>query len=603
MNDFRSRALLLSLALLAPATASLAQDPVVYRVSAPHPASHRMEVEVRVPAEYGCPDLAFSVWTPGGYVLRPKARNVITATFRAPDGSPLDTTKIDLHTWSVACGASRGYTASFLVRALAPRTPYTAHVDQELLFANAVEVLPYLPAYTDAPARLTVDAPEGWTLLCSLPPAGETRTFSAPDWDHLADAIFTAAPRMSVLRFDLDGTAFTVAYTRPLGEDVEAGEVVEAHRKLAVAARDTFGGLPFDRYLFLYKVGPRGARGGLEHAFGTAMGFDGTRLGSTQDVLDAMGLASHEFVHAWNVKRARPRGIRPYDYAHIQRTDLLWVAEGWTSYYGPLLLVRAGLDTPAEFLATLTRRLRWHRENPGNRFLSLAQFSADAWLEWPIPFVSFRTYYTKGSLTGLDLDLRIRAATGGERSLDDLMRALLSDPRLLHDGYTEADLRHLAARLAGRTMDRWFADTIHRPGYLDLETSLATVGLRLVPDTGEGARSFTGIGLRGTAREDGGVELRWVEPGSPAEAAGLGEGDVLLAVDGVTGGAADLRKALGALEPGGTAVLTLRRGRRILEVRITPTAPDPLRAPVRVEEDPGAGPERIQARRAWLWQR
>jgi len=601
MPSTRVHAILLTLALLASAATALARDPVLYRVSAPHPASHWMEIRVQVPAEYGCPDLAFSIWTPGGYVLRPKARNVLTATFTAGDGSPLQATRPDLNTWSVDCGGTRGFAATFLIRAVAERTPYTAHVDDRLLFANTVEVLPYLPAFTDAPARLSVEAPADWTLLCSLPAAAEPGTFAAPDWDTLADAILAAAPRMSVLRFRVDETDFTVAWTRPLGEAVDTEKVLDAHRRLAEAARDTFGGLPFDRYLFLYKVGPQGARGGLEHAFGTAMGFPETSLESTKKVLDSMGLASHEFVHAWNVKRARPRGLRPYDYAHVQRTDLLWVAEGWTSYYGPLLLVRAGIDTLTEFYRALTRRIGWHRSNPGNRFFPLTRFSADAWLEWPIPFVSFRSYYTRGSLTALDLDLRLRHATAGQRSLDDIMRALLTEPRLIREGYTEADLRHLATRLAGRPMDPWFERTVHRPGYMDLEEALETVGLRLVPDPEKGPRSFTGLGLESGEHEGGGVALRWVEPGSPAEAAGLGEGDVLLAVDGITGDAKELREAIRTLPPERSVELTIRRGRRILELPMTPAVQDPLRTPVRVEEDREATPEQVAALKAWLW--
>jgi predicted metalloprotease with PDZ domain len=329
------------------------------------------------------------------------------------------------------------------------------------------------------------------------------------------------------------------------------------------------------------------------------MGIARASVATTAAFRKDLGLPAHEFVHAWNVKRARPRALRPYDYAHAQPTGLLWVAEGWTSYYGPLLLERAGLRTRAQLYARLSDRLRYHRSNPGNRFWSLLDFSRDSWLDSSIPFLSFRSYYVKGSLSGLDLDLRIRAASGGRHTLDELMRTLLTDPVLARRGYTLEDLYSLASRLAGRDMAPWFERVVQRPGYLDLSESLATVGLRLVPDTARAAASFTGVRLK-DAQDERGARVLWVEPGSPAEAAGLGEGDLLLAVNGRTGDREALDQALRRLEPGRQAALSVVRDDHLLELSLEPVPVDPLRRAVRVEEDPGASPEAVAAREAWL---
>jgi len=587
--------------LLTALTAS-AQQPLRYTVRAPHPASHFFEVELTVPPADGCPDFAYSVWTPGGYTLHPHAENVLDVHVSAPDGEKLAVTKTDLSTWRVSCDAGQGYTARIRVHALASKTPYSAHLAANLLFANGVTILPYLPGHQDIPSTLTVDPPGDWPLVCSLPPADQAHTFRAANWDSLADASFAASPGLTTRTFQIKQTTFTVAFTERPADAVDLDRVVNAHRKLAEAAGKAFGGIPFDRYLFLYKVGPKGSRGGLEHSFSTAMGIPASALTTTDAFLDQMGLAAHEFVHAWNVKRARPRQLQPYDYTKVTRTDLLWVAEGWTSYYGPLLLARSGVRTPEKLYRTLSRRLSWHRRNPNNRFQSLRQISLDSWLSWSVPFFSFRTYYIKGSLTGLDLDLLIRASSRGTHNLDDIMQTLMRDPKLQHGGYTEADLVFLAGRFAGRPMNAWFDANVDRPGYLDLEPALASVGLRLVADADvPQPASCTGIRLAGEDKDHDGATIRWAEPGSPGEDAGIGEGDRLLAVNGRTGTAKQLTQSLAKLPVGVAATLTVRRGDQVLELKLTPTTVKPLRRPVKIEENPDATPEQVKARRAWLW--
>ncbi len=578
-----------------------AQQAIHYRIGASRPNSHLFDIDLDVPPADGCPDFAYAVWTPGGYTLHPHAEDVLDVRCTAADGTPLTVAKTDLNTWHVNCGTTQGYTAHIRIHAFARTTPYSADVEADLMFANTVAILPYLPGHQDLAATLTVDPPPGWRLVCSLPAGPHPNTFIAGDWDKLADAEFAASPELTLKTFSSHGTSFTVAWTQKPATNVDLDAIINAHRRLAGVAAKTFGGFPFSRYLFLYKVGPEGSHGGLEHGFSTSMGIPFSALTTTQAFLNEMGLPAHEFVHAWNVKRARPRHLRPYDYAHIQQTGLLWVAEGWTSYYGPLLLVRAGVRTPEQFYATLSSRLRFHRRNPENRFISLRQMSLDSWLDPSIPFFTFRSYYVKGSLSGLDLDLLIRASSSGRNSLDSIMRALLKDPKLRQDGYTEADLRFLAGQAAGRSMDEWFTKNVDHPGYLDLAPALTSVGLRLVPDSKHPVSCFTGLKLTPTDQARPGARIAWAEPGSPADDAGIGEGDILVAVNGHTGDVSRLSRALDQLAPGAPAVLSVLRGRTLLRVTITPAQVQPLRCSAFIEEDPNATAQQIQARNAWLW--
>ncbi|NOZ79670.1 MAG: M61 family metallopeptidase [Acidobacteria bacterium] len=597
----RAYSITLVLSVVLATTPLAAQQALHYRVGASRPASHLFDIDLDVPPADGCPDFAYAVWTPGGYTLHPHAEDVLDVTCTAPDGARLQVAKTDLNTWHVTCQAGGGYTAHIRLHALARKTPYSADVEPGLIFANTVAILPYLPAHQDLAATMTIEPPSNWKLVCSLPPDGQPNTFTAGSWDALADATFAASPGLTLRTFTRAKTAFTIALTRKPAPDLDLDAVVTAHAKLAAAAAKTFGGLPFSRYLFLYKVGPKGSHGGLEHSFSTAMGIPFSALANRQAFLNEMGLPAHEFVHAWNVKRARPRELEPYDYAHMQQTDLLWVAEGWTSYYGPLLLTRAGIRTPAQLYATFSRHLQAHRFNPENRFVSLRQMSLDSWLDPSVPFFTFRSYYVKGSLSGLDLDLLIRASSDGRNSLDTVMRALLNDPKLLQNGYTEADLRFLAGQAAGRPMDAWFARNIDRPGYLDVAPALASVGLRLVPDPSHPVSCFTGLKLAPTEQAHPGARIAWAEPDSPADDAGVGEGDILLAINGHTGDAAGLRRILDRLAPEEPAVLTVLRGDTVLRATMTPAQAQPLRRWVVIEEDPNATPRQIAARNAWLW--
>ncbi len=581
------------------ATIAVAQPPLKYRLSSPSPAAHLLEIELTVPAEYGCPDLSMAAWTPGGYGLEFHAGKVVTARFSGPDGQSLEARKPDLNTWRVVCRDS-GYTARMLLYVSAPTNPYSADAEGDLLFANLVAVLPYLPAYREASAELSIEPPKGWDWVSSLPKSERPGVLTAADWDELADGMVAAAPSLVTTSASLDDASLVVAFTRPPAGDVDLKAVTGAHTELVRAAGRTFGSVPFKHYLFLYKIGPKGTHGGLEHADGTAMGLPGSATTSTRAMMDTMGLAAHELVHAWNVKRARPRQLRPYDYGRIQRTDLLWVAEGWTSYYGPLLLERAGIESPADLYKTLTRRIQSHRRNPANRFLSLEQLSQGSWLDRTAPYLSFRTYYNKGSLTGLDLDLRIRTASGGRHNLDDLMQILLEDPELRRTGYSLSDLRSHAAQLAGRSLDGWFDAVALEPGYLDLEATLRSVGLRFVPDPSSPA-AWTGLALGDPGHEQRGASVRWAEPESPAALAGVGGGDLLLAVDGRTGSREELAHMLDTAAPLEALHLTLVRNERLIEVVMTPAEPDPQRMLVRVEEDPNASQAAVAARNAWLW--
>jgi predicted metalloprotease with PDZ domain len=560
------------LTVASPAQGRAPAAPVEYRVSIPVPTRQWIEVDLFVPPGRRERTLALPAWTPGSYLVRDFARHVWDVEATAPDGAPLPVRRVDKQTWSVS-GTRRGAKVRYRVFAdeLSVRT---SHVDDLHATLNGASVFLYLVGDEDRPHLVRIDAPAGWETHTVLPRDGDGR-FAATSYEHLVDAPFElGSPK--VHHFTVNGTRIEWVLTRlgPAALD-EQRATADVQRVVAAFAR-MLGGLPFARYVFFVTLADRGG-GGLEHADCTMLQVARDQFASEKGYLSAARLVAHEFFHAWNVKRIRDRALVHLDWRGETYSRLLWFHEGVTSTMEEVSLLRAGLLSRAAYLDALAEALTRYRRLPGRNREPLAQVSADAWVKQYKPAANHSvdtvSYYDKGALVGVALDLELRRrslARGGEGSLPGLFRRLLGRPRLA-EGITAADLVAAASAEAGEDMAWFFRDYVEGTRELELEPLLAAFGVRsrwhapweeTKGDAVAAARRRPWAGW-----ELDGATVKALRPQGPAAAAGMMIGDRLLGLAGRAVGD-DPAPRLAELAVGETAELVLSRRGRVLTLRL-----------------------------------
>jgi predicted metalloprotease with PDZ domain len=365
---------------------------------------------------------------------------------------------------------------------------------------------------------------------------------------------------------------------------------------------------PMDRYVFMTLAVGDGY-GGLEHRASTALicaRGDLPVLGqkeASEGYRGYLGLCSHEYFHAWNVKRIKPAAFAPYDLQGETYTSLLWLFEGFTSYYDDLILVRSGLIDQAEYFKLLAKTINGVLRGSGRSKQSVAESSFDAWVKYyrqdenaPNAIVS---YYTKGSLIGLALDLTIRSETDGKKSLDDVMRALWQryGKRFYQadggEGVTEAEVEALFDEVTGLKLKRFFDRYVRGTVDLPLENLLAGFGVKLADDR---KQAKPALGIR-TTRDGNDCKLANVYEGGPAHRAGLSAGDMLMALDGLRANASNLETLLKRYRMGDKVNVHAFRRDELMSFTATLAADDAPQFSLAAEPKPAAA---VRLRTGWL---
>jgi predicted metalloprotease with PDZ domain len=540
---------------------------ITYTIAMPAPHTHLFHVTVEVDEIAGpALELVLPAWTPGSYMVREYARHVQGFSARAEGAGELAWRKTAKDTWEVTTGGASRISVSYQVYAN-ELTVRTSHLDSSHGYFNGASVFMYAPGRTDEPLRLVVDAPEGWQVATGLDAEGEG--FIADDYDHLVDSPVECGTHR-LLEFEVDGIPHRIAIWGRGNED--EGRLLEDTRRIVEAQRDFFGGLPYKHYTFILHL-TDGRGGGLEHRNSVSNLLDRWTFRPERSYERYLSLTSHELFHVWNVKRLRPAPLGPFDYRRENYTRLLWLMEGGTSYYDDLLLARAGLLKPERYLEKLADKIVALQGQPGRLLQSVEQSSFDAWIKLYRPDEnsanSSISYYLKGSLVCMLLDMEIRRQTGGERSFDDLLRLLfarypLDGPGIPEDGAVLAALEELAGERGG-AFRRFFARYIAGTEELDYGAGLAMVGLE--PRwSRRGPEAWLGLNLK---RQGERTVVAAARADGPAYAAGVYADDELLALDGWRVNEERLNARLGERAPGEMVRLTLFRGDALLEVPVT----------------------------------
>jgi predicted metalloprotease with PDZ domain len=568
---------------------------VCYRIGASRPETHLFEVElVIVNPDPDGQRLTLPNWIPGSYMIRDFSRHVGTVRGTDSDGQPVAVRKLAKSEWQ--CAPTKGVlTLSYEVYAwdLSVRG---AHLDQTHGFFNGTSVFLAVAGQEHLPHHISIEQPKGvqgdWRVATSLPrltavPLG-FGIYQAENYDALIDhpvemGTFTHAS------FEACGVAHEVAITGVHRADMS--RLVRDLERICTTQIQFFGApAPFDRYVFLVTAVGNGY-GGLEHRASTALlcsrddlPQEGEPEANPSDRYKTfLGLCSHEYFHSWNVKQIKPAVFMPYDLRTETHTSLLWAFEGITSYYDDLMLARAGLVSPHAYLELLAQQITRHLRTPGRFQQSVSESSLDAWSKYyrqdensPNALVS---YYVKGALLALCLDLLLRQRTADKVSLDTLMQRLWRDYGRAGIGVGEADIPRLAEELCGDALVDFWQNALHGTDELPLAELLASRGVRWTLRAAENAADTGGkpapnnapqpsLGIK-VQNADGGAQLQCVFSHGTASQSGLSAGDVVVAVDGLRVNGATIEKMLATRRIGDVLDVHAFRRDELMRFRVT----------------------------------
>ncbi len=598
------------------------KDTVHYVIRPADLALHLFEVTLTIASPD--PDgqvVSLPAWIPGSYMIREFARNIVQIRAEC-EGRKIRLTKLDKHSWKAArCDGPLQLHYEVYAWDLSVRA---AHLDQTHGFFNGTSTFLQAHGKEDLPHVVDILPPDdgdtyaNWRVATSLRELKARRhrfgTYIADNYDELIDHPVEMG-EFELIKFDAHGVPHEMAITGKV-PNLDSARLAADLKKICehqiALFEPTTKRAPMDRYVFLTMVVSDGY-GGLEHRDSTALICSRSDLPvKGQPVMSEgyrtfLGLCSHEYFHTWNVKRIKPAVFAPYDLREENYTPLLWLFEGFTSYYDDLTLVRTGLIDEKTYLGLLAKTLNGILRGSGRLKQSVAESSFDAWTKYyrqdenaPNAVVS---YYTKGSLVALLLDLTIRAGTRGKRSLDDVMRALwrrygrdFYAPKAAGahgQGVTEADIDALFDEISGLSLKALLDKAVRGTKDLPLAEAFAALAVSLTP-TSKPAKPSLEVRTR---KEGNDCKLASVHEGGAAHRAGLSAGDVLVAIDGLRVTASNLDATLARYRVGDSISVHAFRRDELMRFSVELKADSATQYAIDVRDKPLAG---AKLRKAWL---
>jgi len=567
------------------ATVTAQTGPVSYTLALDkRPTSHFVQVALTVNSGGASSiDVAMPAWSPGAYAINNAWRNVQEFSAVDETSAALRFEKVDKQTWRIYRGSGRAITARYK---LYLRTDYT----DEMCYLRGPSVFMYVvgkrPYPLDGPVTLKLEAPTSWSVQTGMDSGREPNTFTADNYDTFIDASIVLGPDWEQTQFDYQGVPYYLVFLGKGNYDKE--KITHDVKQVVSYLVDMMGGAPYKKYVFFLRARPGGGSGGLEHLNSTDIGFSAYATHSSWQVYSRfLFVAAHEFYHLWNVKRIRPSILGPFDYTHEQNTRDLYVSEGMTSYWAAIGLKRSGVWSRKDYFDNLANQIQTLQSAPGRRIMSVELSSWDTWSRGDNADNNRIDYYNKGELIGNLLDLEIRHRTNNQRSLTDVFLYLLKTNGLPKPGFEEVrgfrDAVELITRQAApdrADFGDFFARYVSGVDEIPWNDFLGHAGL-VLEEKKSPSRPYLGIttgtsvptgagpfGPATAALPPGQIAITNVAPDSPAEAAGLDVGDVLVAMDGDRIDPQSFEARVAEKRIGSTVALSVMRRDRLLAFNV-----------------------------------
>jgi predicted metalloprotease with PDZ domain len=527
--------------------------PVAYTISLANPEQHLVEVQILLPEGAAERELQLPVWN-ALYQVRDFAQYVNWVRAKDRAGQSLSVRELDKSRWQIA-GAQNGALVEYQIFVDSPG-PFGAQFNSHHAFLNLAQVLMYPVDARNGPMVVRFShIPEGWRLATPLASISEGG-FSSEDYDRLVDSPVEVG-QFKESDFDEGGGHYRVIVDAGPG-DYDIEKIAAMLHKIVAAATSWMDDRPFDSYMFLYHF-PRGpAGGGMEHAYSTAISLNAEALARAPEALASV--TAHEFFHLWNVKRIRPQTLEPVDYTRENYTRALWFSEGCTSTAADFIQLRGGLMDESRFEQEVASGIGELERRPAHLTQSAEESSLDAWLEGdayyrrPERSVS---YYNKGELLGITLDLAVRQASHGEASLREVFQWMNQNYAKKGRLFADSEGVREAAEAVSHADLRWFfAKYVSGTEEIPWNDLFRSVGLHLI----EGTSKVADAGFVASRNFDGPVTVAAVTGGSDAERAGLQTGEAILEINGKMA-AQEFSGEMARLTPGDMIALKVR-GRR-----------------------------------------
>lgn len=582
----------MSVAISSQATAA---PKIHYTLSFPEAQAHYVTVEMELTdLNKEEIDVKIPVWAPGSYLVREFARHV--EKLEAQAGSiTLKSEKINKNTWRINTQKKSRVTITYKVYAF-ELTVRTSFIDAAHAYLNGSSIFMYVNGWQDEPLTVTIKPYAGWQKIStSLDRDKADRfTFSAPDYDMLADSPFEIGNH-EVIEFAAAGIPHSIAMFGQANYDKE--RLIKDFTKIIEEEVTVFGEHPCKHYTFIvHNISSPG--GGLEHLNSTTVQTSRNSYQDEGTYASFLSLIAHEYFHLWNVKRLRPIALGPFDYDNENYTTMLWVAEGFTAYYDELFLRRTKVNAVDKYLGIVAGNINTVENSPGNLVQPLADASFDAWIKYYRRNENSKntsiSYYDKGAIIANLIDLKIIQATKAAKSLDDVMKLMYERHyKRSSKGYTEADFVKALTEVSGENWETFFEKYIHGTAAIPYNDYFGYAGLKLVNKDAESKEASLGVQTNQTG---GKTVISAVLRGSAAWNDGLNVNDEILAMDNYR--IDDLNKMLSFKKPGDKVKFLISRDGLIQTIDLTLGKNTAVRYKLEKQENPSA--EQNATYKKWL---